>query len=285
MLLCLPMKNFIKQIVQISRPRFWLYLLGPYMLGVLAGIVSIDTLSNPLILTFAIFFTLPANLLVYGVNDMFDTDTDAVNDKKQGYESTLQQNKRTLTGRTILLINLPFVLASPLVGNAASWALVGFYAFSVFYSAPPIRAKAIPFLDSAFNVLYVSPALFGYFLAGGSVLSPMILIGAWCWVMAMHAYSAIPDIEADKRADVTTIAVYLGKHKTLLFCTFMFVSATLLSFPTIGWPAIPLGLIYLIMMFASHKADALMPLYKLFPLINGAVGMVIFWLLTAPLLF
>jgi 4-hydroxybenzoate polyprenyltransferase len=279
------MKDFMKHIFQMSRPRFWLYLLGPYMLGVLAAIERPEALSDPLILAFAFFFTFPANVLVYGVNDMFDTDTDTINEKKQGYESALKRDQRSRTGRAILLINLPFVLASLFVGNAASWALVGFYAFSVFYSAPPIRAKAVPFLDSAFNVLYVFPALFGYFLAGGTVLSPMILIGAWCWVMAMHAYSAIPDIEADKRAGITTIAVYLGKHKTLLFCTFMFATAALLSLPTLGWPAIPLGIIYLVMMFASHKADAMMPLYKLFPLINGAVGMVMFWLLAVPLLF
>lgn len=279
------MKDVMKHVFEISRPRFWLYLLGPYMLGVLAGTEALTNLSEPLIVVFALFFTLPANLLVYGVNDVFDTDTDALNEKKRGYESALEKDKRTRLGRIILLINTSFVIASLFVGNAASWALVGFYVFSIFYSAPPVRAKAIPFLDSAFNVLYVFPALFGYFLAGASALNAAVLIGAWCWVMAMHAYSAIPDIKADTRAGITTVAVRLGKHKTLLFCTILFATAALLSLPSIGWPAIPLGLIYLLMMFASHKADAMMPLYKLFPIINGAIGMVLFWLLAAPLIF
>ena len=253
------MKDVMKHVFEISRPRFWLYLLGPYMLGVLAGTEALTNLSEPLIVVFALFFTLPANLLVYGVNDVFDTDTDALNEKKRGYESALEKDKRTRLGRIILLINTSFVIASLFVGNAASWALVGFYVFSIFYSAPPVRAKAIPFLDSAFNVLYVFPALFGYFLAGASALNAAVLIGAWCWVMAMHAYSAIPDIKADTRAGITTVAVRLGKHKTLLFCTILFATAALLSLPSIGWPAIPLGLIYLrndVRIAQSRRDDA-----------------------------
>ena len=37
-------------------------------------------------------------------------------------------------------------------------------------------------------------------------------------VMAMHCYSAIPDIEPDKQAGLVTTAVYLGKQNSLLYC-------------------------------------------------------------------
>jgi lycopene elongase/hydratase (dihydrobisanhydrobacterioruberin-forming) len=46
--------------------------------------------------------------------------------------------------------------------------------------------------------------------------------------MAMHAYSAIPDIQPDTEAGLTTTAVYLGKQGTLIYCGLLWVAAAIL---------------------------------------------------------
>ena len=71
--------------------------------------------------------------------------------------------------------------------------------FSLIYSLPPIRAKAVPFFDGITNILYVLPGIMAYLVLHSDLSRPLV-IAAWAWVMAMHAYSAIPDIEADTKA-------------------------------------------------------------------------------------
>jgi 4-hydroxybenzoate polyprenyltransferase len=47
---------------------------------------------------------------------------------------------------------------------------------------------------------------------GGTTLDRWLIAGAMARSMAMHAYSAIPDIEADKKAKLATVATYCGKQ-------------------------------------------------------------------------
>ena len=77
-------------IVNISRPRFWIYLFGSYLLGVVAGASSSADFVRFDSILFGLYFLLPANLLVYGVNDIFDFETDRLNPKKAGYEILVQ---------------------------------------------------------------------------------------------------------------------------------------------------------------------------------------------------
>jgi 4-hydroxybenzoate polyprenyltransferase len=52
-----------------------------------------------------------------------------------------------------------------------------FLFFAIGYSLPPLRAKARPFVDSIFNVLYQFSALFGWVVSGQSLTEYHIL--AW----------------------------------------------------------------------------------------------------------
>jgi 4-hydroxybenzoate polyprenyltransferase len=38
----------------------------------------------------------------------------------------------------------------------------------------------------------------------------MLIIACIVWNMSMHAYSAIPDIEVDKKAGISTVATLYG---------------------------------------------------------------------------
>lgn len=266
--------------VRLSRPRFWMYVFGPYIVGALVGSPNPRAYFSPLSLAFALFFLFPANLLIYGVNDICDYETDALNLKKRGYEDLVPPDERRALWRSIGIWCLPFAPLLGFVPRACLLALAGFTFFSLFYSAPPIRAKARPVLDSVFNVLYIFPGAFGYFLCGGHNFSLQLFIAAWAWAMAMHAYSAVPDIDADTGANVPTVATFLGLRGTLVGCWALYLGAAALSFFALGWLSIALALVYSWLMVRSLRAGTqrgVMAIYRSFPLVNSLAGASLWW--------
>lgn len=269
-----------KQLLKTSRPRFWFYVLGPYLLGLAAAGFRADMVL--LTILFGLYFSFPANLLIYGINDIFDYETDKRNAKKQGYERLLGKAQHKVIWFWVLLLNLPVLAFSLLASAEVFAALVAFLFFAVFYSAPPIRAKTKPFLDSAFNILYLFPSWVGYYLLGGSGFAWAAFAAGAAWVMAMHAYSAVPDITADKQAGLQTIATVLGVRGTLWLCFGLYTLSVVLAVFLIGPAAAIMWLVYAQMMVASLHAGSehgVMKIYRYFPAVNVVVGMVVFFLL------
>lgn len=270
----------IQQLIKISRPRFWIYVFGPYIVGLAAAASGQNDFYSWKVFLFAVFFSFPANLLIYGVNDIFDYETDRINEKKLDYETLVSPDKAGKLALIILLTNLPFIVFSYFFSPRASLALLGFYFFSVFYSAPPIRAKTKPLLDSMFNILYLFPAVFAYKMLSGEYPPLQVFIAAGFWTMAMHAYSAIPDIEADKTAGIATIATSLGSTGTHLLCLILYGAAAALAFKYIGILSILSGLAYVAMILISMRlslSDGVFRIYRCFPYLNAAAGFALFW--------
>ena len=273
-------------IVNISRPRFWIYLFGSYLLGVVAGALSSADFVRFDSILFGLYFLLPANLLVYGVNDIFDFETDRLNPKKAGYEILVQPEMYRSLWIWIAVLNIPFVIAAILLTPYALLSLIPFILLSVFYSASPVRAKEVPLVDSFFNILYVFPGAFGYQMLTGDFPPLGALIGAGIWTAAMHAYSAIPDIAADRAAGIATVATLLGRGWTHGFCIACFTVATLIGIAYQS-PAALLGLIYIVLMrFSNESPDAdIVRIYRIFPLLNAFTGFVLFWSIALPKFF
>ncbi len=267
-------------LLNVSRPRFWLYVLGPYLVGLAAGAVNAEDLFRWDALIFGLYFLFPANLMIYGINDVFDFETDRRNPKKSKYELLVRPESHRPLLRWIAFLNIPFVIATYFFAPQALPSLAGFIFFSVFYSAPPIRAKAIPIIDSAFNILYVFPAAFAYQMITGSFPPLILFAAAGLWTMAMHAYSAIPDIVADREAGVNTIATLLGPGWTHLFCGLCYAAACILSVTHLTWLAAVGVLIYVPLMRFSDLAEypqGVLRIYKFFPIINAIFGFALFW--------
>ncbi len=296
----------VEKLLRISRPRFWIYLFGPFLIGWIAGLDTLfawdlflglsqykDFLLLALLIIAADYFLFSANLFVYGINDLSDDDTDCFNDKKWTYEHSLAFEERTWLARNIiafagaegmLLMVLLVRTQKNIFEHEQRWrwivALLLFWITSYFYSSVPIRAKSKPFLDGIFNVLYIVPSLVWRIVSGHSIDGfSWIGFGAWwLWAMAMHAYSAIPDIEPDAKAWITTTAVFLGKEKTLLYCWVLRAAAAFLWFTVFGLPILMMWAVYLIVIALSFTQD-IMKLYKRFPWINAGLGFVLFWLI------
>lgn len=265
-----------------------MYVFGPYLVGLAAGAVTGSDLLRIENLVFGFYFLLPANLLIYGINDIFDWDTDRLNPKKAEYEMLVRPDAHRRLAFWIVLLNLPFAIATFFLAPTALPSLAGFIFFSVFYSAPPIRAKAIPVVDSIFNVLYVFPAAFAYQMTTGSFPPLIAMAAGGLWTTAMHAFSAIPDIDADRKADISTVATLLGKSGTLLFCLAAYLASAVLAFPYIGvWAAAP-AIVYSTMIgfsWISKNDDGMFSIYQCFPIVNTIVGCGLFWVIAWPKFF
>lgn len=272
----------LSHLLRISRPRFWLYELGTFFIGVLAGALAQETLWSVDVLIFAMLFLFPANLFIYGINDIYDYETDIQNPKKTGYEQVLPREVHRTLISTALLLSLPFLLYGFTSTTPAIIALFTFFFFAYFYSAPPIRAKARPFFDSVFSAgHYVATAVFGYYLVGGNESIWVAVVAGMSWAIAMHAYSAVPDIKADTSANLSTIATTLGHDRTILLCLFLYTLSALIAYMYIGLVSVVFYIPFLFMMLRSLKTtdSDLLKLYTYFPPINALVGMGLFFAL------
>ncbi|MBC7708151.1 UbiA family prenyltransferase, partial [Polaromonas sp.] len=150
----------------------------------------------------------------------------------------------------------------------------------VGYSLPPVRAKARPVFDSLFNILYVAPAFAVYSAATGQLPSVLAIAAATLWCMAMHAYSAVPDIKADAASRTATVATLFGRQPTLWLCGLAYTAAAGLSYALIGWPALIGGAVYLALIVLSLRTDTneqLFRLYTWFPIVNTVLGAGLFF--------
>lgn len=277
------MKLTLKEVFFLSRPRFWMYILGTFLVGVISSgnIFLYDATTTFLLIAFGVFFSLPSNVLIYGVNDIYDYQTDIHNNKKIKYESVLTLEKHRSLWIIIWTLLIPFLPLFFIVNTPTKLALSLFLFSGLFYSAPPIRAKSKPPLDVLFSAtIYVSPALVGFFITGNTKVEWLALIGGLIWAFGMQTYSAIPDIKADRRAGVNTLAIMLGEKKALWFCLVSYLISASIGFYYVRFIALVFGCIYIFMVLLSlNNSSKLFKYYTYFPLINVLTGAVLFFYL------
>ena len=257
----------------LSRPRFWLYQGGPVVVAVTYAADGVGELFSPLAVALFLYFTLPANVFLYGVNDIFDRDVDEHNPKKDEGREVSYRGDSVVVGVIVAsgLLGAAFLPVLPTLGVVAllAWAVL-----SVEYSAPPLRFKTTPFLDSLSNGLYVLPGVVAYAAIEGVAPPASAVAGAWLWTMGMHTFSAIPDIEPDREAGIETTATYLGDELTYYYCVMCWLTAAFV-FTYTHWAFGALLLVYPGLVFGILAVGVdIDEAYWWYPAINSLVGMV-----------
>lgn len=231
-----------------SRPLSWINTAFPFAL---AYYVTAEQVDSNLIIGF-LFFLIPYNLLMYGINDVFDYESDIRNPRKGGVEGALLPPALHLaTLLASVILPLPFLVPLVLSGSPTATGVLALALFFVVaYSAKGFRFKEIPFLDSVTSSAhFVMPALYGLVLADAS-LSPLtltLLAAFFFWGMASHAFGAVQDVVADREAGVASIATVIGAKGTVRFAVVLYAlaGAVLLATP---WPLpliAPVALLYI----------------------------------------
>ena len=265
----------VARLIHISRPVLWINTIGTGALGMWLTGHLLDVAAIPLLL----WLTLPFNLLIYGVNDIFDQETDALNPRKGGVEGArIEQREVRLIAWAVAITNIPFlvyfVVALPL---AAVGLIVLYAAVFVFYSAPPLRFKARPFLDSLSNAAYGLPLLILPVALEKPPVWPAV-IGLLAWSVAKHAYDAVQDIDEDREAGITTTAVLLGPRGTALWSGAWWLASTVLFAlvsPIVAAVNLALAgtlVVWMLLRPTPATGRRLYPLSIAFPYIAGSVA-------------
>jgi 4-hydroxybenzoate polyprenyltransferase len=270
-------ETLVGYLLRLSRPRFWLYLAGPVVVGVTFAARSTPELFSPLALVLFGYFLLPANVYLYGINDVFDRDVDAENPKKEGREVRYEGSRTVLVVVALSgLVGLAFVPFFALRGQyGAALATLLYLLLATEYSAPPLRFKTTPFLDSVSNGLYVLPAVIAFAAVAGSLPPLGAIAGGWLWAMGMHTFSAIPDIEPDREAGIRTTATELGEASTYRYCAAVWLLAAAVFLAVHPFFTAVL-LVYPLLVFGIVRSDVdVDDAYWWYPLVNTLVGMTI----------
>jgi 4-hydroxybenzoate polyprenyltransferase len=179
------------------------------------------------------FFLVPYNFLMYGVNDVFDYESDLRNPRKGGIEGALLDPKyHRLTLFWAFGIAIPFSLVLSLVNPSSTfWLWLTLFAV-VAYSVKGLRFKEIPFLDSLTSSWhFVGPLVVGLAMAEVEITGALVTgIAAFLiWGMASHAFGAVQDVRADREANIASIATALGARLTTRIAFGFYIVAGLLA--------------------------------------------------------
>ena len=177
---------------------------------------------------------------MYGINDVFDYESDLRNPRKGGVEGALldpAQHRRVIIAA--IVTNVPFLVFLVVIGSWLSWIVLAVSVFAVVaYSAPGLRFKERPFLDSVTSSThFVSPAVYGLVLAGATFTPQLwfLLAAFFLWGVSSHAFGAVQDVVADREGGIASIATAIGARATVRLSVIGYLAAgVLLLFTT--WP-------------------------------------------------
>jgi 4-hydroxybenzoate polyprenyltransferase len=234
------MTDTLRQLFVASRPVSWINTAFPFAAAYVLTARQLDAT----LLVGTLFFLIPYNLAMYGINDVFDYESDLRNPRKGGAQgAVLDRRFHRVTLWAAALTCLPFVVYLVAVGNPASWLVLALsLAFVVSYSAPPLRLKERPFADSlTSSIHFFSPAVYGLVLADARWTPALVavVVAFALWGVGSHAFGAVQDVASDRAAGISSIATVLGARTTVWFALGAYATAAIALLPS-EWPG-PLG--------------------------------------------
>ncbi len=266
-----------------SRPLSWINTAFPFAAAYLLTTGRIDTAF----IVGTIYFLIPYNLAMYGINDVFDYESDLHNPRKGGVEGALLDpsiHRTTLWAAVVT--NVPFLVVLVALGSPLSWFVLAVSVFAVIaYSVKGLRFKEKPFLDSlTSSTHFVSPAVYALVLAGATFTPALWLILAsfFLWGIASHAFGAVQDVIADREGGLASIATVIGARATVRLSVIVYVLAGLLLLGT-EWPGPLAGvaaLPYVVItaqfwMITDETAESANRGWKRFLLLNFVAGAIV----------
>jgi len=226
----------MKNLLLTSRPVSWVNTAYPFAAAYFLATGRIDWV----LLVGTFFFLIPYNVAMYGINDVFDYESDLLNARKGGVEgAVLDRSHHGFVLWAAVISTMPFVAVLASQGTVAANLVLAVSLFAVVaYSAPGLRLKERPLLDSiTSSTHFVSPAIYGLALAHAEFTGAIwaFLVAFFLWGMASHAFGAVQDIIPDRDGSVASIGTVLGARFTVWFAFIGYACAGILMF----WTATP----------------------------------------------
>ncbi|KAF3481442.1 prenyltransferase [Arthroderma uncinatum] len=217
----------LRLLILATRPMYSMLVPSTYFLGITSSGTYPQAIPAALL---AIGLLFPFSLILFGVNDAYDHDTDILNPRKE--ESWVDGTHLQKADQKLILfaakVSTVLVLLLAIPASIQSPQVLGYMILSLFiawtYSAPPLRLKERPIMDSLSNgVICFLIWACGYTAAGNKDLahhaSDILRNGLFIFFagLAFHSQFAALDLEADAAANQRTVATVLGERLTTAF--------------------------------------------------------------------
>jgi 4-hydroxybenzoate polyprenyltransferase len=219
--------------VKISRPGFWLTALWFYLLP----FAQKDMFASIGFWLGATYVCFPLGLLIYGWNDLTDTQTDALNPRKDSWLFGARPDKEMVQRLPwlIMLVQAPFLVAFVAI---AGMKMVFWFAMVCLTNATYnwLNFKQRPFLDILNQAGYVLVFVLASWLCDVPQLNAPAMIFSALFAMISHIFGQLMDVEPDRLAGRRSTAVYIGiRPAKVLLITMMLVESIIAWHFFAGW--------------------------------------------------
>jgi 4-hydroxybenzoate polyprenyltransferase len=220
-------------LVKISRPGFWLTALWFYLLP----FAQQDMFSSVGFWLGATYVCFPLGLLIYGWNDLTDTQTDALNPRKDSWLFGARPDDQMIHRLPwlILLVQAPFLVAFVVIAGAKMFF---WFALVLLTNATYnwLNFKQQPFLDILNQAGYVLVFVLASWLCDMPQLNAPAMIFSALFAMISHIFGQLMDVEPDRLAGRRSTAVYLGvRPAKVLLISMMLVESVIAWKFFSGW--------------------------------------------------
>ena len=227
----------LKNIAGASRPPMWFATMFPYLLCV----TSPKTLWDPAFYIGLLYVSAPFNLYLCGLNDVRDWDVDHLSKKRaSAWRQNLTQPQLDKLRRVILLLQLPFLLwmlaSFPTTEVVLFWidASVQISLYNGFFGLP--TTSRIPFVDLPMNVWAWHLPVHFYAVINGAWLPLRFCIFWALQLCAGQILAAVHDIHNDGKCGKFTTATYLGKKRSIVTASVVWMLQSLWSLSMLEVP-------------------------------------------------
>lgn len=221
------MNEKLHLLIATSRPISWVNTAYPFAAGYLVSGGQTDTRFW----VGTLFFLIPYNLVMYGVNDVYDYESDIRNPRKGGVEGAVTAKKfHSLILWACAITAVPFLVYLLLTGSLIANIVLAIVMFFVLaYSMRGLRFKEIPLLDSiTSSIHFVGPLIYALALFGFPGVTWPYVLAFFLWGIASQALGAVQDIIPDRQADIHSVATTFGARTTMWLSTLAYLAAAVI---------------------------------------------------------
>ena len=216
-------------LIQVSRPGLWtttaLFYLMP--LGRALPARSISFWGGLLYILF------PLGLLLYGVNDIADADSDRYNPRKGSYMFGSRGESAQLRGLRwqIAVAQIPFVVFFWLSTGPRIFAWFAALLLAVFvYNARPFAFKGRPPFDVLIQASYLLVFVLSSWLNRVPQLPWQTFVFGAMFAMHSHVFGEVMDIEPDRKSGRETLATRIERIPAKFFISAFLLAESALVF-------------------------------------------------------
>jgi 4-hydroxybenzoate polyprenyltransferase len=221
--------------LQVSRPGLW----STTAMFYLMPLGHADFLHSSKLWLGLFFVLFPLSFLLYGVNDIVDAETDALNPRKGSFMFGSRGAHEQLAALKwqIGAVQIPFVAAFyVIIGPRILWWYAVLLLAVGLYNAPGIAWKGRPPFDVLIQASYLLVFVLSSWLNKAQQLPWQTFLFGAMFAMHSHIFGEVMDIEPDRLSGRQTTATMIGRvGAKFLIAAFLLVETAVVQFYFRDW--------------------------------------------------